>query len=244
MRDNPSTPVAVQEKLSSLVSTRQEYLNRVRELSNSMNAFGIRPDNLEPGDAEIGFLIPRSLFRNDLEGFIRELSTINQIIRAFSELATGRVELAEVHEISSSDPLLFFGLSPKTIIAIGCAITWALDTLKKTLEIRELKNRTTKVQEVRVDDIASLLDNRINELVEKRTKEQVEKLLSNVVEDNGRKHEQREHITWALEALLARVERGMTVEIRLLAPPTTVAGDEQASTPPQSYTDQRRSYRN
>jgi hypothetical protein len=202
-----------------------------------MNALGIKADTLEPGDAEIGFLIPRSLFRNDLDGFIRELSTIIQIIRAFSELATGHVEIAKVHEISSSDPLLFFSLSPETIAAIGGAITWGLDTLKKTMEIRELKNKTVKVQGVRVDDVTSLLDTKIKELVEKRTAEQVEKLLSNIVDDDGRKHEQREHISWALEALLARVERGMTVEIRLLAPPGAGVGDEQTSTPPQPYTD-------
>src|SRR5205823_5912829 len=40
----------------------------------------------------------------------------------------------------------------------------------------------------------------------------------------GRQHELRTGLEWALDSILTRVERGMTVEIRFLPPPEAAAG--------------------
>jgi hypothetical protein len=60
-------------------------------------------------------------------------------------------------------------------------------------------------------------------------------VLASVADKNGRKYEQREDIKWALESILARVERGMTVEIRLIPPTPTAAHEGEAPSVPKEF---------
>jgi hypothetical protein len=144
VRQNAVTPAVSQQKIQELLTQRQNYLNQITHLRDSLKAVGVEAVGLKEGEAEIGFLLPRSLFNNDFESLIDELEELDFILRAFSELALGTVEKIEVHQISTSDPQFFFGMSAVTIAAIGTAITWALSTWKQVEDVRRVRAETRK----------------------------------------------------------------------------------------------------
>lgn len=228
--EGPATPAVAQEKLAALVGERTAYVTQITQLRDSLVAVGIEVAELEPGEAEIGFMLPRDLFDNHLDKLIGELRVVRRILRAFSEVATGSAESIEVRQISTSDPLFFFGLDPATITLVGVVITWALNTWKQVEEIRKVRAETASIPALKDEPIQQLFEGTINKTIAAAVEAKVEEVVSTIEGKEARKNEQRTDIKWALESILARVERGMTVEIRMLPPPQQP--DENGENPP------------
>lgn len=217
--DNQLTPMVVYQFIYDFSQRRAEFLTHLSELRTRLQLFGFNTPVLSAGEAEVGFLLPRDLFDNHLDRLISELRVINRVIRAFSELATGSVEPIEVHQISTSDPLFFFGLDPRTVSLVGRISTWAIDTWKKVEEIRKLRAETKKSKIFTEDKIKAFFDDEIEQTLKSAIDEKVKDLLPS--KETGRTQEQKNDLAWALESVLSRVERGMTVEIRFIPPTKT-----------------------
>jgi hypothetical protein len=111
IHDNPMTPQVALDKINDIVQKRQAYLELLRDLQNKLQELGIEGSKIEPGQAEIGVLLPRQLFQNHLAELINELRAINRVIRTFAEVATGAPEPVEVHQTSTSDPVFSSALA-------------------------------------------------------------------------------------------------------------------------------------
>jgi len=229
MSANPLSHVVPAEIVASWRVRRHEALNIVRQTLTGLNRLNIKEVELQPGQAEIGFTIPRPIFDNDLDGLVSELREIRRIIRAFSEQATGSVEPIEIRQISTTDPTFFFGLEVLTIAAIGAAVTWALSTWQKLEEIRKIRAETRKIKGFGTKEIEKLFDDQIQNSVNEAIEEHVNSLLGKPKGQAGRINEQRTDLLWATRALFARMERGMTVEIRFLSPPSLPSKQEDGS---------------
>lgn len=223
--ENPATPAVVQQYASDLLSRRQEYLTTLTELQARLDRIGVVASGLQAGEAEVGFTIPRSLFRDDLEGLIGELEEVRFIIRPFSEAATGSAEPVIVRQISTTDPLFFFSLALPTVVMLGDAVHWVLDTWKKVEEIRQLRAKTRGIKIENAAAIVELCDAGIKKTVDAAVEAKVKELAPPADGKAGRPHEVENHMRYALESLFARIERGMTVEVKFLPPPAP-AGDE------------------
>ena len=234
VQDNAATLSVAHNKMGALINERQNYLGHLQQLQQNLTQMGFKANGLEPGQAEIGFLLPRELFQNEFEHLLIELQVVRRIIRAFSEVATGSSEPIELRQISTSDPLFVFGLSPHTIEMIGAAIAWALHTWKQVEQIRQLRSQASKIPALEDGAIADMLEKKIKQHIEDALQQQTGEILTHVRGDHGRKHEQTTQIRWALESIVARIERGLSVEIRFLPPPPSKKGDGQDASTPQS----------
>ena len=229
---NPISPAVVQQAVSTLLVERQTFLTTLTELGENLDRIGVVASEVTLGEAEVGFTIPRSLFDDNLDGLIGELREVRFILRAFSEVSVGSAEPIIVKQISTTDPLFFFGLPVATVVIIGKAIHWVLDTWKKAEDIRKVRAETKKLNMEGGEEILGMFDDTIKKTVdaaiEAKSKELVEAMPK---AKEGRARELETHMSYALESLFARIERGMTVEIRFLPPPTTTSetGTDEAS---------------
>jgi hypothetical protein len=232
--ENPATLAVVQQYVGDLLSRRQQFLATLGELRDRLERLGITASGLEPGEAEVGFTIPRQLFEDNLDGLIGELREVRFIIRAFSEAATGSVEPIVVKQISTTDPLFFFGMSVTTIVMIGKAVHWVLDTWKKVEEIREVRARTRKLNIEGDAAIVEMFDLSIKKTIDAAVDAKVKELAPPTDGKDGRARELETHLNYALHSLFARIERGMTVEIRFLPPPAPADSAAVASPPDEA----------
>lgn len=238
VKENPASISVAVTGLSSFVNKRSEFVSNVNAVQSVFEKFGIDVDNLEEGSAEIGFLLPRDLFSNNLPNLIKELSTINNIVRIFSEVALGEVEEIEVRDISTSDPIFFLALAASTIALVGKAVTWALDTWERVENIRKVRAEIATLEETKSrPEMEQLLTNMIKETIEKKIVEYSDVLLNVARAEEARKHELRNHLDWALQSILSRIERGMVVEIRLLPPPVETDENGAEKPAPQAFQD-------
>ncbi len=236
IRDNPISPAVTQQKLNQFFSERENYIQRITQLRDNLLALNIEASSLQEGEAEIGFLLPRGLFNNRLDQLIKELRDINRIIRAFSEAAIGRVEEVEVRQISTSDPLFFFRLDAQVIAALGKAVTWALNTWEQVAKIRKVRAETLKSEVLSEKEASDVFDKKITEKIDAAIQAKVDELAKDDLKP-GRVKEQRTDLRWALESILAHVERGMIVEVRFLlsVPKAPQEGDTQATAEAEAF---------
>jgi hypothetical protein len=218
---NTMTPAVTQQLISERADQYTKYVALITRVHLGM------------GQLEIGFRIPREIFSNELDGLVDELRAVRRIIRAFSEATTGAAEPIEVHRISSTDPIFFFGLAVTTIIAIGNVVTWSLNTWGKLEEIRKVRIDAKKLPVFSEKEIDDLFSSKIDQAVDEAIDQKVAELLGNRVTEVGRAQEQKTDLTWACKALVARIERGMTVEIKFLPPePLTKENEENETLKP------------
>ncbi|WP_288039243.1 hypothetical protein [Acidiphilium sp.] len=236
VNQNAATLAVAHQKIGSLIGERQSYLNLIQQLQQNLIQIGIKTNGLNPGQAEIGFLLPRNLFQNEFEHLLKELQVVRRVIRAFSEVATGSAEPIEVRQISTSDPLFLFGLSPNTIAMLGASITWALHTWKQVEQIRQIRSQASQIPAFNEAEINTFFEAKIQQQISKAMDEQTAKILAGITDTFGRKHEQEKHIKWALESLITRIERGLSVEIRFLPPHVSKQKDgQEPSTIPHEF---------
>lgn len=219
LAENSVTPAAVREEARDLLNQRSNFIANLHGVDNGLTSLGFDEDNLKPGEAEIGFQIPRKLFENELGGFADELQQIKFIIRPFSELTGNAGEPAEIRTISTTDPLIYVGLAVSTIATIGAAVKWCLDQWKTVEEMRKLRAETANLKNLGAQKLAAQFDEIIENNVQDGVEAEASRLIATGKVDGERQHEVLTHLEMSLRALLTRIELGMTVEIRLLPPP-------------------------
>jgi hypothetical protein len=225
------TPAVVKNYVSEVVGKRNKVLELFKAGLTSLTGLGFKAEALQPGEAELGFTIPRELFENSLGGLAGEFETIDRVMSIFSEAVTGNREIARVGDISCSDPLLLIPTTVAVAVAVGKTVTWLLQTYEQTLKIRKLKAESKEV------GIGDGVLKEYQALIEKTIDEAIEKRIAELLPPKERKPRQQElsnGLAWAMRAILARVERGMTVEVRFLPPAVAeeAAAGEQAAADP------------
>jgi hypothetical protein len=238
-RENPHSPAVTRDKIQSFLKERASYLSNIEQLRDRLKGIGVQPYKLEPDSAELGFLIPRDLFHNRLDDLVKELGTVNRIIRVFSEIATGSAESVEVRQISTTDPIFFLGVCIDTAAQIGHAITWAIATWASVEGIRKLRSEAQKNKNFQDDEIKAFFDSKVDKTIQNAIEEKVTATLGNPKSEAGRHQEQRTDLAWALESILTRVERGMTVDIRFLPPVSEKDAEGKSAPEPEPVTELR-----
>jgi hypothetical protein len=201
--------------VANLHSKRNEVFTRLRELQTTLEYFHFGYVEPEPGEAELGFQIPRELFENNLPGFIKELRDLELIIKFFSEAELGKYEPAEVGSISTSDPLVFLSMAEPVAKAIGLAVSWAVATWLGVEKIRKLRAETAQLKSFSEEEVENIFGTKIKQEIKAAVDTKVAEILENSKASKTRQPELGAHLTKALEALLAKIERGMTIELRI-----------------------------
>lgn len=223
--ENAMTPAVAVKQVRGLRDRRRGYINSLSSLLQGLEDIGIEADEPPDGEADISFVVPREIFHNNIQGLAKELSVIDRVIKAFSEAATGTPENATLRTLATSDPLITVALGFLVITQIGKSVSWLLDTWKKALEIKELRQKTKDSGGFTEKEL-KIFDDKIEKIVQAKISERVDQILKESKADAGRRNELRTALQWAHEALLSRIERGLSIEIRLLSPPGLADGEE------------------
>ena len=216
---NAMSPTVANTFVQNLHGKRNEVFTRLKELQATLEYFHFGYIEPAPGEAELGFQIPRDLFSNNLPGFIKELRDLDLIIKFFSEAEIGKYEPAEVGSISTTDPLIFLSMAEPVAKAIGLAVTWAVATWLGVEQIRKLRAETAQLKSFSPEEVENIFGTKIKQEINAAVETKVAEILASSKAPKARHAELGGHLTKALEALLAKIERGMTIELRIAPPP-------------------------
>ena len=112
--------------------------------------------------------------------------------------------------------------------ANGQRFVWALAQWKTVEEIRKLRAEATALPHFDEAEIEAFFGSKLRNQIEEGIKEEVARQVI-AVKPAARKNEMKNALTMDLREFLGRIERGLTVEVRLLAEAGADAEDECGS---------------
>jgi len=215
---NPATPAVIRDGLSNIINERQAQIQHFNSLNDELAYFGFELPENETNQGQVGFKVPRSMFDNNLQGMIDELNFIKRFVRVIAELEGESPDDIEVGNISTSDPVFWFIVAYGVAKGIAKITDWSLKTWKTVEEIRQLRAQTANIGSFTEDEIEKFFGDKIESEIKKSIDEGISVILSEI-EDQHRKNELETGLSSLLKQFLARIERGMTVDVKYLPPP-------------------------
>jgi hypothetical protein len=87
---NQITPAAALEQLKQIVSQFEKIKTAIDNAINSFGTLKIASDELQSGQCELGYTIPRIAVENKLSSLSKEISELNFILSHITEAVTGK----------------------------------------------------------------------------------------------------------------------------------------------------------
>ena len=232
LRENNVIPAKALTDLQVLRAELGTFVQHVNNVLAAFTIFEVEHAVLEPGGFELGLSIPRSATGQHVEDLAKELSWIDQLLKAFSELVgEGRVS-ARVRTISSTDWQFFIDQTVLLAPVIAICVERILEMLKKNLEIKKL------TKDLETKSLPEVITRQIDEHVQTALRDGIRAIAEELVANFGktvvsdRKNELTTDLTIGLLRLAKRINQGAEVEVRAappeLPPPLAAEADKSA----------------
>lgn len=224
--ENAMTPSVARDFVADLATRRAKFLGVVRSTIDGLQGLGVRTEGVRSGVADASFMIPRSLFQNQIGPLAKELTFIGRLIAHCGEAITGEAAAAELEALSSSVPTV------AVIAAIG-AIRFIAESVNKFLEAWERIERIRKIRselnEMGIKGAPlAVLNKQVAETVRAVVENSVQTALANYGKDEARRNELETALTQDMRRLFGQIERGLTIQFRAEADPNASGSDKAA----------------
>lgn len=211
---NQLTPAVGLKELQALQSRLQALKTALDQLASGFAYFKIGSEKLDPGQCEIGILIPRAAVNNDLIPFAEELKELAFILNTFSEVATGNRDALPIKTISSSAFLVYLTAHPHFAAAVAIAIERTVSLYKQLLEIRKIR-RDLKNYGV-PDEQTEGIEQHANSLMKEGTEKVAVEIINTYYsgDDALRKNELTNFVRISLNKIAMKIDQGFNIEVR------------------------------
>lgn len=227
---NQITPSVAQQELQGYLNELQSLSAGIDQTLAGLRALRIGSEELDPGECELGVLVPRAFLDNRLDRFATELEELNQIFGVFSEVAVGSRPGFEIKTISSTDLSVYLEVAAIVGACIATCVERIVALYKQLLEIRKTQAELAKLGVEKknlkgLEDHASgVMETGIEKLVKEIMAEYMPK------GDAARKNELSIELKFAMKKIANRIDRGFNIEVRM-EEPEVEAEDPQNATP-------------
>jgi hypothetical protein len=218
---NAITPSIALEEIQKLQVELTADLTAMTELINGFIRLEFYMDDLKPGEAEIGLLVPRESIDSKLDRFTKELTDMAKIIGVFEELTTGQRREPTIRTLSSTDLTVLLDIWPISGVALATAIERIASFYKQVLEIKKLKAEVTRLALPE-----TMTDQEANEKMEANLRALRDEMISNYEGQKARKHELETELLIALHRIANKLDQGIHFEFRAGEPTTAANQDE------------------
>ncbi|MCK4632130.1 MAG: hypothetical protein KAT79_02600 [candidate division Zixibacteria bacterium] len=223
-RSNQITPSMALDGLKRIFDRVETIHDSIDSVLGGLSDLNLEPEELNPGECEIGILIPRAAIDNRISNLSKELREICRIFETFEEISTGQRTGLGLRSLSTTDPSVLFDALPKVAAFTAIAVERIIALYKKLLETKKLRMeiRDQGIEEKNLKGI----DDHINEVMKKGIEKLVPELMSKCYADidRGRRHELENSLRMSLNGVANRIDRGFNIEVR--AEPLEESADE------------------
>jgi hypothetical protein len=223
------TPQEAATELRAIADEIAGAQGTLNHLVEALTALNIGAEEIEPGAAEVGVLIPRRAVDGELQQLGKEFLELERMIGPFVELTTGSRPPLHVNAISSSEFGIFLDIPPVTAAAVACAIERIIKGYKTVLEVRLLRRQLKEqgVSDERMEGIGQHADEVMGGVIDEAVDEALAE--ANDRHDSGRRNELRTSLSGALRSIAGRIDNGYNFEVRAEPPEGHETADEPAA---------------
>jgi hypothetical protein len=231
IEDNNVTPANAHAEITAIFEDVVAFHKTVVATLEGFANIGVEPDQLGPGECEVGVLIPKGMLGNgDFGRLNEELAALQRLMNAFSELAGQRPDSIRVTSIGASDIYVYIQCAAVVAAAIATALERIVALYKSGLEIRAMKEKATSL------DLAPEIQSLIEAEVERKVQSKIDAVVKDLVEanyrnpDEGRKNEIANMLRISVRRIVEKIEMGFTMEVTAV-PPEAPLNEPTADSP-------------
>ena len=188
LAENVLTPAVAFQKLQELKKRYDSWISAFEQINQGFELLHIEAKPLMPGEAELGPLLPATLYEGKLNGLAEELNILDRALRFVVEATTGETSEIGLRDIAASDPTFYLNLGIPVALAIGGIITWALDTYERILKIQRVSKELASAGDISPETIGSF--NRDAETLEQR---EIERKSKEIIDSASHLSEERKN---------------------------------------------------
>ncbi|MBI4262482.1 hypothetical protein HY624_03080 [Candidatus Uhrbacteria bacterium] len=222
------SPATVRDHVNGVMSEIKTFVDKLTALKTAFDALDIKEEPLEPGEVELGVLIPRSEVKNKLDLLANELMHFDKIFKYFSVVAIGTREEFELTYLSASDLKIFVRPNAKTVALISATVTFILTSLNQIADLKMKYDEFLKsgIEEKHLEGLKKGINEKLAKDLEAFRAELIEQFCGDKKEAD--KNENSTRLKIAIDHLAPRLERGWSLEVRLgpLPAPTEGSAEE------------------
>jgi hypothetical protein len=211
---NQITMSVARDDVVMLATQVSEFWTGLEALMIGFAYFDIGAEELKPGEAEVGVMIPRAEVKDELEALGEEFEELQKILGPFIELTEGSRPQLTVRSIASSDFTVYVAMAPGAALSVATALDKILDVYRKILDMRA-SHADLVEKGVPPEVLAPLVEHangRMAAETERIANEMVDASAS--VTDAGRANELKIELRLSLNSLANRIDRGYNVDVR------------------------------
>ncbi|HEX3891792.1 MAG TPA: hypothetical protein VHW46_04395 [Terracidiphilus sp.] len=210
---NAMTPAVARDIVKDIARRREAFMQTVSSSLAGLKTLLVptTPMQNAPSPGTAAFVIPRTIFKNELGEFAKELNFINQLAQHLSEAATEEPQKIELQSLSSSIPMVSIAAGLGVLSLLGTVINSFLDAWAKVQKIRKA-----------VEDVKAL--GLISKTAIAEMEESIVTTVEDVVEQSttlclkdytkvGRRNELENGLRRDIRRLFGQIELGLSVEI-------------------------------
>jgi len=224
---NSVTPANALAELQRILEVVSSFAVVIGQVVSGFDELNIPYETLEPGESEVGVLIPWRVVHSSIGGLHKGLQQYDRALKTFGELAEDNPESPTIKSVGSSTLQLFISSTPGIALCIATAIERLCALYKQVLEIKVLRK---KVNEQSLPDTVV---SSIKEHEQNITESGIDKIVEDLVKEFGkgkpkeRLNELRTALKWALKFFADQIDSGVDLEVRSEPPrPKDVADSE------------------
>jgi hypothetical protein len=223
---NEITPTLASEELAEIANRLSRLAESVGHLIAGMEVLGVGSEELELGEFEIGFLIPREAVGNELEALGKEFVELDKLLVPFAELCGVNRPDFEVKSISSSNFGLFLSAFPDLAVKLSRVIesllaSWEkIGAMRKTTEELEQQNVPPEVFQPLIEHANAQMNLDIDELT-RNLIEEARPMLG-----DERANELTVEVKHSLRAFADRIDEAYSISVRSFTPPADEETEE------------------
>lgn len=226
---NQITPAAALQDIILIVTKLETFKTSIDNLISAYDSLKIGAEELEGGECELAYTIPRLFVHNKLHSLNKEMTELNFILNNISEAVIGEKQDFEVKTISSSDFSIYVLIGLHVAKVISEVVEKLIENYKKILEIKKLRN------ELKTIGIPDKETNGIEQYANSLMQQEIEKIVKQIMskspqKDTGRKNELSNGVTIALNKIANRIDNGFNIEIRVKELPPIEKEEETKET--------------
>jgi hypothetical protein len=218
LEHNQVTPASALEQIQEMQEQLQGFQQAIQAVIQGFEHLKIGAEELEPGECELGVLVPRDAVHNNIQEFGKELQDLDFLFGTFSELASGERQTYEIKSISSSELMVFIAAIPPVAACVAHAAERIVNLYKTLLEIKKLRGELKK-QGLNDDEMKGITDH-ANTVMKNGIDELTVEIVDEYYQgnDNGRKNELKNSVSISLNKLANRIDQGFNIEVRAEPP--------------------------
>lgn len=211
---NKVTPANALSELQAILEVSNQFDEKVRQIIEGFEELKIPYEELDPGEAEIGVLVPWTVIDSNLNGLQKELHQFDKALQTFGELAENNPKSPVIRSVGSSLLQMFIESTPGIVLCVAAAIERLCALYKQILDIKLVRKQLK--EKSLPEAAAAILEAHEQEIAEK----EIEKIADDLIREFGknrqeeRLNELRTALRTALRFFAAQLDAGVDMEVR------------------------------